>query len=168
MKNKCSNKIALRSGNSPYIIACSIPHQTNTLAHNTHTHALSHSDNRSDVRVRNTVEVRWQHRQRQLWRRWRKKTDGILNFVSILAIYFYLVGIFPMCPFVYLLLLSFIHLDVLLILVSLAIRSPFSLSLSLSRAHLSCAAFPILAVVFHFVLWSTLHIKMKWVGKMIG
>lgn len=43
MKNKCSNKIALRSGNSPYIIACSIPHQTNTLAHNTHTHTLSHT-----------------------------------------------------------------------------------------------------------------------------
>lgn len=41
MKNKCSNKIALRSGNSPYIIACSIPHQTNTLAHNTHTHTRS-------------------------------------------------------------------------------------------------------------------------------
>lgn len=43
MKNKCSNKIALRSGNSPYIIACSIPHQTNTLAHNTHTHTLAHT-----------------------------------------------------------------------------------------------------------------------------
>lgn len=161
IKNKCSNKIALSSNNNLLLTAFASWFAVTRCpcAKNTFLTKDDASNQEMDKRP---------NEQRK-----KERTDGILNFVSILAIYFYLVGFFSLsfslftlykcARFLYLLLLSasiYIHVFVC------ALQYFFSTS---PHAPLSFhAVLSILAAIFHFVLWSTLHIKMKWVGKMIG
>lgn len=88
MKNKCSNKIALGSNNNLLLTAsaCWFAVTRCPCAKNTFLTKNDDSNQEMDSKDRTNKE-----------KKIARNTDGILNFVSILAIYFYLVGILLRC-----------------------------------------------------------------------